>query len=88
LGKNLLRNLYELDVLHTVCEVNKESIDERKKAFPDVEYTSSYNEMLANKEIKGVVIATPANKKRMKFKRNLKKKAFRQWFIIPYLFIK
>ena len=56
----MLRNLYELDVLHTVCEVNKEIIDERKKAFPDVRYTSSYNEILANKEIKAVVIATPA----------------------------
>ena len=59
-GKNLLRNLYELDVLHTVCEVNKKIINERKKAFPDVRYTTSYNEILANKEIKAVVIATPA----------------------------
>lgn len=70
-GKNLLRNLYELDVLHTVCEVNKEIIDERKKAFPDVEYTSSYKEILANKEIRGVVIATPAATHYQKVKKTL-----------------
>ena len=59
-GKNLLRNLYELNVLHTVCEVNKEIIAERKKQFPDVYYTTSYEEVLNNKEIKAVAIATPA----------------------------
>ena len=59
-GKNLLRNLYELEVLHTACEVNKEIIDERKKKFFDVYYTTSYQEVLANDQIKAVVIATPA----------------------------
>ncbi len=59
-GKNLLRNLYELEVLHTVCEVNKEIVDERKKKFSDVYYTTSYQEVLANHQIKAVVIATPA----------------------------
>ena len=59
-GKNLLRNLYELNVLHSVCEVDEETIRERKKAFPDVYYTTSYKEILNNKEIKAVVIATPA----------------------------
>ncbi len=59
-GKNLLRNLYELNVLHTVCEVNKEIITERKKQFSDVYYTSSYEEVLNDSSIKAVVIATPA----------------------------
>ena len=59
-GKNLLRNLYELNVLHTVCEINQEIIAKRKKQFPGVYYTTSYEEVLTNKEIKAVVIATPA----------------------------
>ena len=37
-----------------------DTITFKAKAFPDVEYTSSYNEILANKEIKAVAIATPA----------------------------
>ena len=59
-GKNLLRNLYELNVLHTVCEINQEIIAERKKQFPEVYYTTSYEEVLINENIKAVVIATPA----------------------------
>ncbi|HEC91809.1 MAG TPA: hypothetical protein ENI51_02270 [Candidatus Atribacteria bacterium] len=82
-GKNLLRNLYELNVLHTVCEVNKEIIDERKKTFPDVEYTSSYDEILANKEIKAVVIATPANKKRDEIQKKLKGKGIQTMIYYP-----
>jgi len=59
-GKNLLRNLYELSILHSVCEIDKEIIRERKKIFSDVYYTASYKEILNNKEIKAVAIATPA----------------------------
>ena len=59
-GKNLLRVLYELKVLHTVCEIDEKIITERKKVFPDVYYTTSYEEVLNNDKIKAVVIATPA----------------------------
>ncbi|MBX6423463.1 Gfo/Idh/MocA family oxidoreductase [Thermosulfurimonas sp. F29] len=59
-GKNLLRVLYELKVLHTVCEIDERIVAERMRKFPDVYYTSSYEEVLNNREIKAVVIATPA----------------------------
>ena len=59
-GKNLLRNLYELGVLRSVCEVRKKTLAERKKDFPDISYTDSYSDILSDKKIKAVVIATPA----------------------------
>ena len=59
-GKNLLRNLYELKVLHSVCETNNAVIKERKKTFSNLFYTNSYNDILTNKEIEAVVLATPA----------------------------
>ena len=59
-GKNLLRNLHELGVLHTVCEVNDEIVKLRKKDFPEVRYIKSFTEVLADSNISGVVIATPA----------------------------
>jgi len=59
-GKNLLRNLYELEVLHTVCESNEDVILERKRDFPDINYTTSYEDILKNPNIKAVVISTPA----------------------------
>ena len=59
-GKNLLRNLYELGALHSVCEVNPHLVAQHRKKYPDVYYTSSYEEVLENPDIKAVAIATPA----------------------------
>lgn len=59
-GKNILRNIFELGALHTACDFNPSTLPEYKKKFPDVFYTSSFEEILDNPEIKAVVIATPA----------------------------
>lgn len=59
-GKNILRNLYELGVLHTACDVNKTVISEFSKKYPDVNYTESFDDLLKNSSIKAVVISTPA----------------------------
>ncbi|MFA5272216.1 MAG: Gfo/Idh/MocA family oxidoreductase, partial [Candidatus Omnitrophota bacterium] len=59
-GKNLLRNLNELNVLAIACDCDKNIIKARKKEFPGLKYTSSVSEALNNPQIKGVVIATPA----------------------------
>lgn len=59
-GKNLLRNLNELGVLHTVCDMNPEIINERKSQYPEVKFTTSPDVIFKNPEIKAVVIATPA----------------------------
>ena len=61
-GKNLLRNLYELNALHSACDTDIDILEQRKKQFPDVKYTQSFEEILQNPEIKAVVIAAPAVK--------------------------
>ena len=58
-GKNILRNLYELGVLHTACDADSSVVEERKKVFPDIGYCTSFEEILADPGIKAVAIATP-----------------------------
>ncbi|MBI4682162.1 MAG: Gfo/Idh/MocA family oxidoreductase [Nitrospirae bacterium] len=60
-GKNILRNLYELGVLHTACDSSDSIIAERQKNFPDIIYTTSFKEILNNPEIKAVAVASPAS---------------------------
>jgi UDP-2-acetamido-3-amino-2,3-dideoxy-glucuronate N-acetyltransferase len=59
-GKNHLRNLSQLDVLHSVLETNDEVIAEREKDFPDVDFVKDEKVILQDPAIKAVVIATPA----------------------------
>ena len=59
-GKNILRNLYQLGALHLVCDNNQDLLNERKKEYPEVNYTSSFEQILKNPEVKAVAIATPA----------------------------
>jgi len=59
-GKNIQRNLNELGVLHTVCDIDSNVIKERKADFSDIEYTTQLEDILNNPEIKALVIATPA----------------------------
>jgi len=59
-GKNILRDLFELGVLHTACDTNILTIKERKEQFPGVNFTTSFEEVLSNHDIRALVIATPA----------------------------
>lgn len=60
-GKNILRNFYELGVLHTACDSDSNTIQERRKQFPDIQYTTSFRDILENPEIKAVAVSTPAS---------------------------
>ena len=59
-GQNILRNLYELGVLHTACDSDHRIISERRDKFQDLYYSTSYEEILRNPEIKAVAISTPS----------------------------
>jgi UDP-2-acetamido-3-amino-2,3-dideoxy-glucuronate N-acetyltransferase len=59
-GKNILRNLYELGVLHTACDLDSDVISMRRERFPDVNYTTSPDEIFNDPEIKAIAVATPA----------------------------
>ena len=59
-GKNLVRNFYQLGVLKTICDLDKNILKKFEKLYPGTETTQNINKILVDKEIKGVVIATPA----------------------------
>ncbi|MCK4244301.1 MAG: Gfo/Idh/MocA family oxidoreductase [Candidatus Omnitrophica bacterium] len=59
-GKNLIRNFASLGALLLICEKDSEKIAPFKEKYPQVETTASFEEVLKNKAVKGVVLATPA----------------------------
>ncbi|MFQ5964829.1 MAG: Gfo/Idh/MocA family oxidoreductase [Candidatus Scalinduaceae bacterium] len=59
-GKNIHRNLYELGVIHTACDSEPRIISERQEKIQDINYTTSFDDMLKEPDIKAVAIATPA----------------------------
>jgi predicted dehydrogenase len=60
-GQNLIRNFSSLDGCSVAyaCDVRAESLSSLSKKFPSVKCTSSYNEVLNDKSVDAVVIATP-----------------------------
>ena len=59
-GKNLLKDLNNIGVLKTICEINDEIINKYKQSYPDIYFTKNWNEILNDKSITAVVIALPA----------------------------
>jgi len=59
-GKNILRNLHEMNLVHTACDTNTDTIEARKAAFSNIQYTSLFKDVLDNQDIKAVIISTPA----------------------------
>ena len=59
-GKNLVRVFYELGSLEIICDLDKKILAERKREYPGLKTTTNFEEILKNKEIKGVVISAPA----------------------------
>ncbi len=59
-GKNLVRNFAELGALHTICDSDPRLLESLKSLYPEVNTEIDYHRVLANRQIQGVVIATPA----------------------------
>lgn len=59
-GKNIVRNLHALGVLHGVCEVNEDSRNQVAKLYPDVKLFADSSQILAIPEVEAVAISTPA----------------------------
>ena len=60
-GKNIFRNLYEMGLVHTACDIDPRVVSRYKKEFPDIVYTSNVEEILSDPAVKSVSIATPAS---------------------------
>ena len=59
-GKNLVRNYHQLGALQLICDKNEMVLENFQKQYPEVETCLAYNDVLSRDNIKGVVIATPA----------------------------
>ena len=59
-GKNLVRVFYQLGVLKTICDSDKRILEKRKQEYPNIQITTFFSGILKDKDIKAVVIATPA----------------------------
>ncbi|RKY00191.1 MAG: oxidoreductase [Spirochaetes bacterium] len=59
-GKNLIRNFYKTGALKAVCDSDEKKIQEIAKNYPGINLFNDFRSMLTDNEIKGVVIATPA----------------------------
>ncbi|MEA2102166.1 MAG: Gfo/Idh/MocA family oxidoreductase, partial [Thermodesulfobacteriota bacterium] len=56
-GKNLVRNYHEMGVLRTICDINEQASG---TGYPDVLTTTCYQDVLADPQIRGIVLAVPA----------------------------
>src|SRR5215470_8362861 len=59
-GRNLVRNFNELGALSWVCEADPAARAIVAEQYPTVRCTGSLEDVLADREVTGVVIATPA----------------------------
>ncbi len=59
-GRNLVRNFHELGALALVCDRSLESLQGIKESYPDIEVTTSLDQVLADDRVAAVAIATPA----------------------------
>lgn len=60
-GKNVVRNFYNLNALHTVCDLDEENRKNLKELYPDVNFTGNSDEVLSNPEIDAVAVVTPSH---------------------------
>ncbi len=60
-GKNLIRNLAELDQLDIICDSDGDTLAKYSKKYPHIQTAANYEEILNDDEIDAVVIATPAS---------------------------
>ena len=59
-GKNLIRNFSELGALRIICDIDTKKLKEYRKKYPRIPATRSYDQVLKDPGIQGVVIAVPA----------------------------
>jgi UDP-2-acetamido-3-amino-2,3-dideoxy-glucuronate N-acetyltransferase len=59
-GKNLARNFFELDALLTLCDEIPAALEAARPKYPGIRLSNSYDEVLADSAIAGIVLATPA----------------------------
>ena len=59
-GKNLVRNFHSLNALEGVCDSDLGCLESIKQQYPSARIFSAYSDVLRDKTIRAVAIATPA----------------------------
>jgi UDP-2-acetamido-3-amino-2,3-dideoxy-glucuronate N-acetyltransferase len=59
-GKNLVRNFHSLNALGAICDSDLERLGAFKQQYPSARMYADYSEVLREKTIRAVAIATPA----------------------------
>jgi len=59
-GKNLVRNFYELNVLHTICDIDPQRLRELGEKYPETVLAHDHKDIFKNSDIDAVAIAAPA----------------------------
>ena len=59
-GKNLIREFNNCNVLHTICDINKEALEKYNSEYPHIITTSSWDDVVNDIMIDSVCIALPA----------------------------
>lgn len=60
-GRNIVRNFYNLNALHSVCDIDKDNLEAVISQYPNVNTTSDFKEILENPQIKAVCVVTPSH---------------------------
>ena len=60
-GRNVVRNFYNLNALHTVCDLDEENRRNLKEQYPDVNIIANSDEIFNNPEIDAVAVVTPSH---------------------------
>ena len=60
-GKNHIKTLYNLDSLGGIVDPSEEILNTHKKIYNDINYYSSLDDALNEKEFSGFIVATPAH---------------------------
>ncbi len=59
-GKNLVRNFAQLQALRTICDTGPATLQAQAALYPGIHTTTRLEDVLADPQIDGVVLATPA----------------------------
>jgi UDP-2-acetamido-3-amino-2,3-dideoxy-glucuronate N-acetyltransferase len=59
-GRNLARNLFQLQALDVLCDPREEVLLEQRRLYPSVEFSRDFRAVLARPDLTAVVVAAPA----------------------------
>ncbi len=60
-GKNIVRNFYALNALHTVCDLDSDTLKSIEENYKGTKTTKNFDDLIKNKEIKAICVITPSH---------------------------